>query len=337
MRIIVSKGMCVVCMSWCHVRVVCVSWCDLLGVTCIMLQCSSCACSSDTGYVDDITGVVSLHDTFSTSHLQPVDDTHQDIITFSGTQVNGVTSISFRRRLDTGDKLQDVTITDSMIYVHWAVAPMDDLTLIHDRWGVEYVNLMTGSVMSVTVTSSLNAAVLLCLIMTALFVAYALLRVVRRCTKHIRHHTHIATLKKQSSTSHIHTALTSQVSMSSLNHSPKNAMRGHAATLAAYHDQLSGGIHPYSITVAEADAEAEERSFTPNPVASGAWDDGNNTHLTVSSSGMKHRRINTTITAAVVQPASEQTQRWEQQWVLLQTEEGWNYFFNEMTQGEAGA
>jgi hypothetical protein len=60
-------------------------------------------------------GVASVLDCWSTDHVPPPEDTTQggtdDATVISGTEINGETTVTFKRKLDTGDTGHDVVIT----------------------------------------------------------------------------------------------------------------------------------------------------------------------------------------------------------------------------------
>jgi len=69
-------------------------------------------------------GVAHLQDSHTTGNTAPVPDTHQDWHLMSGTQVAGVTSLTFYRRLDTCDD-QDLAILEGTTRVIYAYGPTD--------------------------------------------------------------------------------------------------------------------------------------------------------------------------------------------------------------------
>ena len=64
------------------------------------------------GWVEIDTGRPFIMDMWTTTYLQPALDPRQDIFDKSGKLENGVTTISFSRKRDTGDK-QDIAFTDT--------------------------------------------------------------------------------------------------------------------------------------------------------------------------------------------------------------------------------
>ena len=82
-----------------------------------------------TGWVVDATSAVVLLDTWSPNYDQPNKDAQQggsdDLDNISGSQTATSTTISFRRKLVTGDKATDIDITDEDLYIMYGLCPTD--------------------------------------------------------------------------------------------------------------------------------------------------------------------------------------------------------------------
>lgn len=76
------------------------------------------------GWVDN-NGALTMIDGFSTVRTTPVPDQQMDINVITSNEANGVTSISFMRRLATGDNDADVDIIDGNLFLSWAYGDAD--------------------------------------------------------------------------------------------------------------------------------------------------------------------------------------------------------------------
>jgi len=85
------------------------------------------------GFVSDTTGTITITDCHSSNNVPPVADTTNNILSFNGQQVSGVTTLKFVRLLNTGDS-QDKPINNTEIDVIIAYNPTtDDTTVYHGR------------------------------------------------------------------------------------------------------------------------------------------------------------------------------------------------------------
>ncbi|WP_369074913.1 DOMON domain-containing protein, partial [Vibrio cholerae] len=83
------------------------------------------------GCVYDPLNVPLLMDTYSTDNVQPLPDARlggqNSVTAITGfSQQSGVTMMSFKRKLDTGDA-NDFDITDTQMYLQWAHCGADIL------------------------------------------------------------------------------------------------------------------------------------------------------------------------------------------------------------------
>jgi len=87
------------------------------------------------GWVED--DVATVQDLFSTGPTgpHPPDTTlggTNDIIEFEGTEIDGVTIIEFKRKLDTGDQYDHSLAEGQTIDFIWAMATVDNFTTQHN-------------------------------------------------------------------------------------------------------------------------------------------------------------------------------------------------------------
>jgi len=100
-------------------------------------------------------GTVQVVDTYSTGPNGPhPPDTEQggtnDITSFGGKEVNGITTIEFVRKLDTGDTKDNPIPRNGTVKILWAVGGSDSLDSMHDRSKAGYgeMNIVSGETTS---------------------------------------------------------------------------------------------------------------------------------------------------------------------------------------------
>ena len=95
------------------------------------------------GFVED--GRVEIYDLFSTGDFGPHPaDTElggtDDILEFGGSEVDGFTTIEFKRALDTGDEF-DIPLSQGVNRIIWAYGSSDGLAARHSNRGYGEINL----------------------------------------------------------------------------------------------------------------------------------------------------------------------------------------------------
>lgn len=110
-------------------------------------------CDMVTGWVDDAdTSKFTIVDQYSSSQSAPVTDASADIVPISGSQVGGVTTISFSRKLVTPDTAADVALSKDLgNTLQWAFADSDRLSSVHrgPQRGIANVNFFPDGVAAV--------------------------------------------------------------------------------------------------------------------------------------------------------------------------------------------
>ena len=76
-----------------------------------------------------------------TTYTAPSIAESQDLVLVGGSEANGVTECTFRRRLDTGDA-SDRAIVGGGTEIVWAVHPSDDRTALHTQRGSGRVDFL---------------------------------------------------------------------------------------------------------------------------------------------------------------------------------------------------
>jgi len=156
-------------------------------------------CDTYTGWVDDQTGEVVLIDEWSPDLNQPRRDTQQSVEGITGSQVNGWTSITFKRLLIDGDVKDEQTIARDY-YLLWAFHPDDGdkNTLIypeHTDYGAGSVNFFTGAGSSSVSQMLMEPGELLVIIVMVIIIGYAVIRYLYRCCKWVRQPKHYNSMK----------------------------------------------------------------------------------------------------------------------------------------------
>jgi len=98
-------------------------------------------------YVKD--GIVSIIDAYSTGNFGPhPEDTtlggKNNILSFKGSESQGVTSIEFSRNLDTKDKYDKVITLDKEIKIIWAISSSDNFDTKHSKRGSGVITLKSS-------------------------------------------------------------------------------------------------------------------------------------------------------------------------------------------------
>ena len=138
-----------------------------------------------------------LVDTTNNSPSQPVEDTtaggKNDLTLLSATQVNGVTTISFKRPFDTGDKVNDIALTNTMQKFTYAYSDpgSTDFQIPHSFDPAVYatwyftanMQLAAAAAPQAPVTVPLNAGNLLGYIIAGIAYVILFVRVVRKLYK----------------------------------------------------------------------------------------------------------------------------------------------------------
>jgi hypothetical protein len=79
-------------------------------------------------------GVAYSQDAFALQRNPPVRDASQDVSLLSATEINGVTSFSFSRPLNTGDAVGDFDLTNGSYYVLMAYQASSDSLTVRHSW-----------------------------------------------------------------------------------------------------------------------------------------------------------------------------------------------------------
>jgi hypothetical protein len=90
-----------------------------------------------------------LHDTWSVGETGPhPDDTDEggtyDILSYTATEIGGVTTVEFTRKLDTGDHRDKPIPAEGKVKFLWATSENDDFSDYHARRGTVIVDMGTG-------------------------------------------------------------------------------------------------------------------------------------------------------------------------------------------------
>ncbi len=95
----------------------------------------------------DGAGTGHLLDTFSSSKSKPRTDTRNDVTLVQSSEAAGVTKVTFRRKLDTGDASQDVAIPAAPLLVQWCWHSTDgyESADTHDAFGSLLLNFRSAS------------------------------------------------------------------------------------------------------------------------------------------------------------------------------------------------
>jgi hypothetical protein len=95
----------------------------------------------------DGAGAGQILDTFSSSKSKPRTDSRQDVALTASSQTAGVTKVTFRRKLDTGDATQDVAIPAAPLLVQWCYHSTDayEAAETHDAFGSLLLNFRSAS------------------------------------------------------------------------------------------------------------------------------------------------------------------------------------------------
>jgi hypothetical protein len=104
------------------------------------------------GWVED-DGTAKVADTYSTGPIGPHPlDTDQggtdDILDFGGKEINGITTIEFVRKLDTGDDKDNSIPKEGTLKIIWATSSSDGISSKHDKVGYGTINIETGETTS---------------------------------------------------------------------------------------------------------------------------------------------------------------------------------------------
>ncbi|APV44929.1 hypothetical protein Dform_01608 [Dehalogenimonas formicexedens] len=100
------------------------------------------------GYVSS--GQVTLLDTYNASYSgsHPLDTGSSggtnDLTNVTGSEANGITTIEFKRKLDTGDK-NDLPLVAGSNIVMWAIGPADDMFQEHSVLGIATFEIQLNS------------------------------------------------------------------------------------------------------------------------------------------------------------------------------------------------
>ncbi|MCK5772387.1 MAG: hypothetical protein KAH57_01230, partial [Thermoplasmata archaeon] len=100
------------------------------------------------GWVED-DGTVKVIDAYSTGPTGPHPaDTDQggtnDILSFGGREINGVTTIEFVRKLDTGDDMDNPIPKNGTVKIIWGVGGSDSFDNMHTRVGYGTIDIASG-------------------------------------------------------------------------------------------------------------------------------------------------------------------------------------------------
>eukprot|EP00475_Leptophrys_vorax_P035021 TRINITY_DN5728_c0_g1_i1.p1 TRINITY_DN5728_c0_g1~~TRINITY_DN5728_c0_g1_i1.p1 ORF type:complete len:1218 (+),score=288.28 TRINITY_DN5728_c0_g1_i1:1291-4944(+) len=124
-------------------------------------------------------------DGFSSTEDTPVADAHQDIMALSGSFNNGILSITFTRKLNTGDS-NDFVIGNAFLDLSWAFGPLSNNFpgyhgLAPNRGDVAEINLITGS--QIAAPFIIDPALQLIIATVGSSILYLLARIVNRTLK----------------------------------------------------------------------------------------------------------------------------------------------------------
>jgi len=97
------------------------------------------------GGFDASSGKGYLADCYSSSREQPTADASQDLVLIVASETTSSTTVTFKRKLVTGDSA-DIPIGNGDLYLLWAYAKTDDLSLMHLESGDALVNFLTGKI-----------------------------------------------------------------------------------------------------------------------------------------------------------------------------------------------
>eukprot|EP00475_Leptophrys_vorax_P035023 TRINITY_DN5728_c0_g3_i1.p1 TRINITY_DN5728_c0_g3~~TRINITY_DN5728_c0_g3_i1.p1 ORF type:complete len:1084 (+),score=234.56 TRINITY_DN5728_c0_g3_i1:73-3252(+) len=124
-------------------------------------------------------------DGFSSTEDTPIADAHQDIMGLSGSVQNGILSITFTRKLNTGDSM-DYVIGNALLDLSWAFGPLsNNFPGYHgpapNRGDVSEINLITGS--QVTPPFMIDPALQLIIATVGTSVLFLICRMINRTLK----------------------------------------------------------------------------------------------------------------------------------------------------------
>ncbi|XP_031554382.1 MOXD1 homolog 2-like [Actinia tenebrosa] len=106
------------------------------------------------GYVTVSKNSYDLRDYHTEGHVPPKIDTTQSLEDPSAIEADGYTTLKFKRRLDTKDKKEDITIKPGSMIVVWSYNKnADDVTKKHDKEGHQKVTLIPGAASTAHVIS----------------------------------------------------------------------------------------------------------------------------------------------------------------------------------------
>ena len=91
-------------------------------------------------------GACTVTDQWSTSKSRPAVDGQSDIVAGSAvcSTAGGRTTITFRRKLSTGDTLTDLPVENKPVLLQWAYATSTNLGTVHTATGTGFVNFLAA-------------------------------------------------------------------------------------------------------------------------------------------------------------------------------------------------
>jgi hypothetical protein len=93
-----------------------------------------------------------VEDRWSTVKKEPIVDAKQNVLSPACSESNGRTSITFSRRLSTGDTLNDLNVLNKNVLLQWAYGASDDTSELHRGTGSAMVNFLAGLPPAATTT-----------------------------------------------------------------------------------------------------------------------------------------------------------------------------------------